>query len=462
MPLTLKLGSTAAISVGLPILVTGLGYLPTDWISHSTLLMLYLMAVLYCALKTDWRGVLVSAVLAFLLFNYFHTQPRYSLWMHDVSELMAALAFIVFALLAGGLANRLRRQVLQLQFQERFLTAQLDLINAPSDSDTEVEFHDLLNRFAERVFGDRLSLHLAPDETDPLTGARALKVTLTSDRGLPRGWETLMRGLGEQVATTLEKQQALVERKRAERRANEEGLRNALLSSVSHDLKTPLVTMMGSATSLRELHEDLSEADRLELLDSIIDESRRLEQYIQNLLDMTRLGHGELSLNRQWISVDELYHVVIRRLGTHDIQRVQFESPADVPPLWVHAALIEQALFNALDNALKASPSEAGVLLTVRLEADRVHLDVCDRGEGLPQSEWEAVFEPFYSFTRGDQYTKGSGLGLTICRGMLRVHGGDACILPAPEGYGHRLRLTLPLTTPQASETRSDDDDTDD
>lgn len=458
----MKVGFTGFASAGLPILVTGFGYLPTDWISHSTLLMLYLMAVLYCALQTDWRGVLVSAVLAFLLFNYFHTQPRYSLLMHDVSELTAALAFVVFALLAGGLANRLRRQLAQLQFQERFLTAQLELLNAQSGGDSLTGLDDLVQRFAGRVFGDRVALCLAPNETDRLTGARALKVTRRSDGDLPRGWETLVRGLGEQLVTALEKNEAQQERKRAERRADEEGLRNALLSSVSHDLKTPLVTMMGSATSLRELHDDLSEADRRELLDSIIDESRRLEQYIQNLLDMTRLGHGELSLNRQWISVEELYHVVIRRLGAEGSQRVRFETAADLPPLWVHAALIEQALFNALDNALKASPPDADVLLRVQVDTDRVHLDICDRGEGLPESEWDAVFEPFYSFSRGDQYTKGSGLGLTICRGMVRVHGGDAVILPAPEGFGHRLRLTLPLTTPPPSENRSDDDDTDD
>ncbi len=373
-------------SIGLPILVTGIGYLPTDWITHSTLLMLYLMVVLYCAWQTDWRGVLVSSVLAFLLFNYFHTQPRYSLLMHDVSELTAAFAFMVFALLAGGLANRLQRQVAQLQDQERSLTAQVDLLNKASR-----------------------------------------------------------------------------ERKEAERRADEEGLRNALLSSVSHDLKTPLVTMLGSATSLRELHEDLSEADRLELLDSIIDESQRLERYIQNLLDMTRLGHGELSLNRQWISVEELYHVVIRRLGRAEVtDRIRLISAEPRPSLWVHGALIEQALFNALDNALKASPKGGLIEVRAHCEAGELHLDVCDQGKGLPEAEWEAVFGQFYSFSRGDQYTKGSGLGLTICRGMMRVHGGDARIVPPPEGFGHCLRLSLPLADNPPSENGTDDHDTDD
>lgn len=451
-----------AASVGLPLAVTLLGYLPADWISHSTLLMLYLMVVLFCAILYDWLWVLNSAFLGFLLFNFFHTQPRYTLLMHDLTELSAALVYIFFALLAGGLAHRLRTQVVQLQFQERFLTAQLEMLNAQAIEGEPETIDFLLAQFSDRVFGSQVQLELSPQQPDPLTGAKAIQVHTSSSRPLAKSWITLIRGLGEQLQAALDRQSADAKLQEARRRADEEGLRNALLSSVSHDLKTPLATMLGSATTLRELQDDLSENDRLELLDSIIDESRRLERYIQNLLDMTRLGHGELSLNRQWISIEELYHVVMRRLERSGQQaRVDLEVLHDLPPLWLHAALIEQALFNAIENALKASPPTKPVVIRASETDNTVFIDVCDHGSGIPEAEWESVFAQFYSFSRGDRYSAGSGLGLTICRGMLRVHGGDAYIVPPPPGFGHCLRLTLPiteaLTAGETGDNHSDD-----
>ncbi|WP_108126128.1 sensor histidine kinase [Saccharospirillum mangrovi] len=431
------------LATTLPILVTLLGVLPGSWLNQSTHLLLYLMVALVCALWTGWAGVLICAFLGFALFNFFHTEPRFSFQMHDAGELAAALAYVFFSLLAGWLAYQLRSQVTQLQFQEAFLKAQLRLMARLQQGD---DLAVALSAFSDECVLGQLRLFPAPGERDAHTGARALRVEVLDDHRLPASWPTLVRGLGEQVQTALERDAAAAELKSAERQADEERLRSALLSSVSHDLKTPLVTMMGSATSLRDLHADLSEQDRLDLLDSIIDESQRLEGYIQNLLDMTRLGQGGLSLNRQWVSVEELYPVVARRLSQDSLrQRLRFEPEADLPSLWVHAALVEQALYNAVDNAFKASPPDGLVVIRARRVDDWLELDVCDQGKGLPRDQWEAVFEQFYSFSRGDRYEKGSGLGLTICRGMMRVHGGEARIVPAPEGFGHCLRLSLPL-----------------
>lgn len=431
----------------LPVLVTLLGLLPGVWLNQSTHLLLYLMAALACALWIGWAGVLICALLGFALFNFFHTEPRFSFQMHDAGELAAALAYVFFALLAGWLAYRLRSQLAQLRFQEAFLKAQLRLMQRLQQGDSLAALSRALADFSAECFPAQLRLEPAPGERDALTGARALRLELLDARRLPASWQTLVRGLGEQVQAALERDAAARELKQAERLADEERLRSALLSSVSHDLKTPLVTMLGSATSLRDLHADLSDQDRLELLDSIIDESQRLETYIQNLLDMTRLGQGGLSLNRQWVSVEEIYPVVARRLSQHSQrQRLRFEADADLPALWVHAALIEQALYNAVDNAFKASPPDGRVLIRAHRQDDWLLLDVCDQGRGLPVEQWEAVFEQFYSFSRGDRYEKGSGLGLTICRGMMRVHGGEASIVTPPSDYGHCLRLSLPLT----------------
>jgi two-component system, OmpR family, sensor histidine kinase KdpD len=244
--------------------------------------------------------------------------------------------------------------------------------------------------------------------------------------------------------------------KEARRKHDEEKLRTALLSSVSHDLKTPLVTMLGAATSLRDLRQDLNESDRAELLDSIISETQRLESYIQNLLDMTRLGHGKLSLSRSWVSVSEIYNVVSKRiLRQFPEQNLLFEMPADLPPLHVHAALIEQGWFNGLENACKAGGPTGTVLVQASTEVDdsvaihmndmpMINIRICDQGPGLPASEWDLVFDQFYTFSQGDRYEKGTGLGLSICRSIFRVHGGEAKIVPPPPGYNHCLLLRLP------------------
>ncbi|HTQ98900.1 MAG TPA: ATP-binding protein [Candidatus Acidoferrum sp.] len=243
--------------------------------------------------------------------------------------------------------------------------------------------------------------------------------------------------------------------KEAKRKHDEEKLRTALLSSVSHDLKTPLVTMLGAATSLRDLHQDLNRKDRADLLDSIISETQRLESYIQNLLDMTRLGHGKLSLSRVWVSVSEIYNVVSKRiLRQFPHQDLRLEMPENLPPLHVHAALIEQGLFNGIENACKAGGPSSRIMVQAVVEplsagahpnaAPMISIRICDQGPGLPADEWEPVFDQFYTFNQGDRYEKGTGLGLSICRSIFRVHGGDAKIIPPPPGYHHCLLLRLP------------------
>lgn len=245
--------------------------------------------------------------------------------------------------------------------------------------------------------------------------------------------------------------------KDAERKSDEERLRAALLASVSHDLKTPLVTMLGAATSLRDLRADLSQADADELLESIISESRRLESYIQNLLDMTKLGHGKLALVRDWVSVEEIWHVLAKRIARQRPgHRVTFHQDDNVATLHVHAALIEQALFNVIDNSMKAAGPEREIRVSAHGNDEWVRIRVQDLGPGLPESEWDRVFDQFYTFSLGDHYEKGTGLGLSICRSILRVHGGDARVVPPDEGFHHCVELTLPVTPAQPEESSNE------
>ena len=189
--------------------------------------------------------------------------------------------------------------------------------------------------------------------------------------------------------------------------------------------------MIGAADSLARYAKDMGPEDQKSLLETIHVEGERLDRYIQNLLDMTRLGQQGLTLTRDWIGIDELVGSASRRLQRYEPDvRIEHDIPPDLPPIHVHPALIEQALFNVMENAAKFSPP--GVPLKVqirRTENDQVQIDISDRGPGIPEEERRRIFDMFYSVERGDRGKQGTGLGLTIVQGIVGAHmgSGDLC-----------------------------------
>jgi two-component system sensor histidine kinase KdpD len=229
----------------------------------------------------------------------------------------------------------------------------------------------------------------------------------------------------------------------------QELLRSALLSSVSHDLKSPLSAMIGATTSLIELDSSLSESQKRELLESILEESQRLDSYIQNLLDMTRLGHGDLSLNRDWVSLDDVLNVVLKRVRSlHPGCDIRIATGHDLPLLSVHAALIEQALFNILDNAMKYSPEHSHIDLRAGSSDDRkgIYIYISDQGPGIPDDEKDKIFDMFHTIRDGDRHSTGTGLGLTISRGIINAHGGEITVIDDESNQGSTFKIYLPVT----------------
>jgi len=268
-----------------------------------------------------------------------------------------------------------------------------------------------------------------------------------------------VQALRESQRQMLERQaqaQRLAEDLQAERVAGEtERLRNALLSSVSHDLRTPLASIIGAAGSLDSYGDAMDAQDRHALLDTVRSEGERLDRYIQNLLDMTRLGHGTLPLNRDWIGVDELVGSAVGRLRRYQPgTRFSVSVDPDIGPIWVHPALVEQALFNVIENAAKFSPDDEAVVIDARRIGDRLRIDVVDRGPGIPEDERARIFDMFYSAERGDRNRDGTGLGLAICRGMIGAHGGEVEALPGPQERGTTLRISLPFLEPATGSPR--------
>jgi two-component system sensor histidine kinase KdpD len=224
-----------------------------------------------------------------------------------------------------------------------------------------------------------------------------------------------------------------------------------LLTSISHDLKTPLAGVLGSAGTLRDLSHALSEGEKAELLATIVDEAERLNRFISNLLDMTRLESGAIAPNAALHDVGEIVGSALRRAGKILAQhKVELELEPHLPMLELDAVLFEQVLFNLLDNAAKY----AGAGTTIRIRAWRedsaVCLQIMDEGEGIPPADLERIFDKFYRTRKGDQVRAGTGLGLAISRGFVEAMHGVISAANRTDRTGAVFTIRLPVPSGSA------------
>jgi two-component system sensor histidine kinase KdpD len=226
-----------------------------------------------------------------------------------------------------------------------------------------------------------------------------------------------------------------------------EFLRNTLLSGVSHELRTPLASITGAATTLVEAEHQLSREARADLLETLIGEAERMERLITNLLDMTRLEAGGLSLKREWQPLQEVIgstlHNLDRRISNREIK---LNIPADLPLLHIDALAIEQVVTNLIDNALEYTPRESPIEINARADEREILVEICDRGPGLPAGAEGRVFDKFFRAAQSSGH-RGIGLGLAICRGVIEAHGGGISAANRPGG-GSVFTFTLPLSQP--------------
>jgi two-component system sensor histidine kinase KdpD len=231
--------------------------------------------------------------------------------------------------------------------------------------------------------------------------------------------------------------------------AERETLRNTLLASISHDLRTPLAAMAGAASTLVARGTSLDDAKRTELARSIESKARDMSELVSKVLDLMRFDSGEITLRRDWESLEDLVGAAVlqseQRLGEH---RVEIALPPDLPLVFVDATLVVQVFANLFDNAAKYTPAGTLITVTARDDGHAVHVTVDDNGPGWPAGDPERLFD---KFQRGIQEGTivGVGLGLSICRAIVRAHGGTIAAGPRPGG-GARLELTLPTTEPGA------------
>ncbi len=455
--------------------------------------LVFLAAVLLVAVRSSLGPALACAVLSFLAYDFLFIPPHFSFAIQREEDVLTLLFFLLMAGLTGNLAARQLRQLQALRETQEETSQLLELsrkLTAATDRKAvmaaaaqqlsgwqgldicllgrvngEWKVEGGLNRALddqERAAADWAWQHdqSAGLGTGTLPSGRWWWWPLSGDEGplallgvsprdgqpLPGSRRRLLAALGQPLGQALARARLAEDLEAARLHGETEQLRSALLASVSHDLRTPLTSMRGAIDSLLALGDAIPPDDRRELLESTRDEAERLDRYIQNLLDMTRLGHGGLKLSRDWVSPGDIVGSALNRLrAVVAPYRVETRVPPELPLLYVHAALIEQALVNVLENAARFSPPQGRLRVAVEAVEGELRFSVSDEGPGIPLAEREKIFDMFYTAARGDRGGQGTGLGLAICQGMVGAHGGRITVEDGIDGRGTTLVLHLPL-----------------
>lgn len=280
------------------------------------------------------------------------------------------------------------------------------------------------------------------------------KVGLLAAHGATQDASPHLLSILDQASIAIERTQlaAKIEDARVQERA--EKLREALLNSISHDLQTPLASIIGSATALQSFGALYDEAARNELLATIREEGERLNHVIRNILDLSRIRAGDITPRLELVEPADIINAALRRAQRTLLKRpIRVDMPADLPMLHLDLFLMEQALVNLLENAIKYSPADSPVRLTARTRNAQVEIDVADEGIGLPAAELDRVFDRFYRVTRPDAQPAGTGLGLAIARAFVDANGGRIEALSGGPGTGTTFRVILPVRADESLES---------
>ncbi len=472
----------------------GIAYGLRDFLLPQGAMLVFLVAVLVNAVTFGFWGGILSAGLAFIGYNFFFIEPLFTLQVEKSSDLAALAAFLVAAGLTGFLAGRMREEAEAAKDRAAMLELLSGLGSDLADARNADEIRKILVSYLSRACagpavllkpqGEALGVaasappDLSLDTTDFEAAERASRrgsLQQAAASGWPgsrmtfipvlsagstdsiAGWaspkgsgrqsrfgDMAATGIVRQASMALERAELQKHAAREREKADREALRSALLASMSHDLRTPLATILGSVTSLRQLGETLPANARADLLVAIEEEAGRLARHVDNLLDMTRLQSGG-EIRRDWIDgVDTAQLAVMRARQNFPQREIRFEAGGTETLVRGDASLLEQVVFNLLDNAIKFSPAVTPVEVSVATLGDEVEITVRDHGPGLGGIDRQKMFEPFHRGISTD--AAGSGLGLAICRAIVAAHGGRIeAESPVSGKGGTAMRVFLPV-----------------
>jgi len=458
--------------------------------------LMFLTAVVAVAVRYGLWPSLLASVAASLAYNFFFLPPVYTFTITDPTNVAAFFFFMLIAFVVSNVAGRVRTQAdtaigrirtteqlyafsrklagtatlddvlwatayqiaLMLKVRVVLLLPEDGLLTVKSGYPPEDQLDQADLAAANWAWSNDRT---AGRGSDTLPGAKRLFLPMRTGRGpigvigidndrtgplLTPDQRRLLDALVDQGALAIERVLLVEDMDRVKRTVESERLRSALLTSISHDLKTPLASVLGAASTMRDLAGALSDTEKRDLLATVIDESERLNRFIANLLDMTKLESGAIVPNTALHDLGEIVGSALRRaskiLTAHKVELV---LAADLPMLQLDAVLFEQVLFNLLDNAAKYSPPETTISIKSRRERDQVVLEVADEGHGIPPDELESVFDKFYRAQKGDHVRPGTGLGLAISRGFVEAMRGTISAANRRDRSGAILAIRLPV-----------------
>jgi two-component system, OmpR family, sensor histidine kinase KdpD len=481
-------------ALGVVAAVTALGHPLSAYVSYDTLGMVFLAGVVTCAVLWGLRAALPAAVLSFLAWNFFFIPPRHQFTIHEWRDGVAIVLFMGVALATGALASRVRGEARAAQSRVESLRRIGAFSRSLGEPTGEDELLREIVRQAATVAGrallltergQDLNIRAAEPHADTMdeaawaaarwayarqepTGRGSATLPSTEWRFLPlrtvRGcWGVLgvrpphvlaapetqtLATLADQAAVAMERVRLIAEAARIDAQQETQKLRTALLSSLSHDLRTPLAGIRGAAETLRTAWDRLDPAVRADLLGAIEADTGRMTRFLANILDMTRLETGEIIPH---MSAVDIAAVVDAALGRVPGAMARRDIPILLPHVVADHALLEQVIVNVLDNAVKYGPPGAEISIVAGQQDRMVELRIADNGPGIPADDLPQIFDSFYRARRGDRTIPGTGLGLAIAQGLMTAMGGDIAAhsprhdAPSAGPPGTEIVLRLPV-----------------
>ena len=480
--------------------VTLIAYLVRDLFTPANLVMLYLLCVGIAAVLWGFGASILVSIVGVLAFDFFFVPPFLTFTVNDTEYIITFFVLLMVGVVISYLMRRIRQHERAAVRREEDMAS---LYNLSRDLATANDFPSYVKTIVEKTratFGQNAVIFLpfqtsretlrpyaisldtsvegnemaaaiwsfqhnkaAGRGTDTLPNAKARYVPLSTARGmvgvlsltaeretkqLSVEQERLLEAFADLTAVAIEGIQRAEEAYNAQVLSqalkDTEKLQTALLNSISHDLRTPLVSIIGVLSSLQEEQISLDEATRKSMVQVGLDEAERLNRLITNLLDVSRIEAGALRINRQPTDLQELFGSALAQFGNRDVHHpINLDLPEDLPTVWVDLPLMVQALFNILDNAVKYSPESSPIEIRGERKEKRIILEIADRGIGIPTKDLARVFEKFFRARRPDNIT-GTGLGLSISRGIVEAHGGFVIAENRPGG-GTIVRINLPI-----------------
>ena len=450
----MKRGRRLAVELGISVLaiaaVTGVVYGLESVAPVVSLGALYLFAVVPIAIFFGLWFAVAASIGSMLTFNFLFLPPLYTFTLADSQNWVALAIYLVTAIVVSELTARARKRAMEAEQREREEALLAELATTFLEgSDVEGELDRVADRVRDVLGVETARIVLGPQRDPPrgespyelhARGARVGTLYLTEGpQPNLAARKRLLPALASLLGVASERQQLSREALEAEALRRSDTIKTAVLRAVSHDFQSPLTAILTAAETLRAPGLELEEADKDNMLDTILTEARRLERLVRDLLDLSRLQAGAAEPSPELWTVDELVAQALGDLGSgSEVVRVQI--PDDLPPVHVDASQVRRALANLLENALKVS--SPGDTVTVRANATRrdVVIRVVDTGPGLAPEEQERVFEPFYrvSNTAG----RGSGLGLAIARGFVEANDGRVWAESSP-GQGSAFGMAF-------------------